>query len=97
MIKDLIFVLFMSHKSGGHGITVHRMSEQVVTELDAVLDVIHENSAEDDEDKKTDSEELQKFIPQIEQLTDETDSIFIEFSDSTWATIKVVAVPPVFE
>ncbi len=96
MIKDLIFVLFMSHKSGGHGITAHRLSEQVVSELDAVLEIIHEDS-ENSEDKETDTEELQKFIPKIEQLTDETDSIYIEFTDSTWATIKVVEVPPSFD
>lgn len=93
MSKNLIFVLFMSHSKGGHGITVHRLFEQVESELEAVLDVIHEDSAEDSEDKKNDFEELHKFIIDNEQLSENQDSIFIEFSDSTWATIKVVEVP----
>lgn len=76
-----IFVLFVSHNSGGHGLTIHKNIDEVKLELVSVLEAIKEGNGEDDGD--TIAEESFNNDMQVVNSI-EGDGFWGEFSDSTW-------------
>jgi len=82
-----VFILFMSHKSGEHGLTIHNTIEEVQSEVKSVVDLIKESDgdsqeAEDDGDSQEAEESYQNNMATVEEITGDGD--FHELSDSTW-------------
>lgn len=71
--KKKVFVLFMSHRSGEHGLTIHNTIDEVKDEIQSVIDVIHEEN----KNTKAYREDTKK----IKQLRG---GYWAELSDSTW-------------
>jgi len=73
-----VFILFMSHKSGEHGLTIHDTIEEVQAEVKSVVDLIKES----DGDSQEAEESYQNNMATVEEITGDGD--FHELSDSTW-------------
>jgi len=73
-----VFILFMSHKSGEHGLTIHNTIEEVQAEVKSVVDLIKES----DGDSQEAEEYYQNNMATVEEITGDGD--FHELSDSTW-------------
>ena len=73
-----VFILFMSHKSGEHGLTIHNTIEEVQAEVKSVVDLIKES----DGDSQEAEESYQNNMATVEEITGDGD--FHELSDSTW-------------
>jgi hypothetical protein len=74
-MKKKIYILFMSHKSGDHGLTIHDDIDDLKKELQSVVDLIDE---ETDEDGKATNAEA------VEGVGRGCDGYWAELSDSTW-------------
>ena len=70
----------MSHKSGEHGLTIHKTIDEVKEEVKSVVDLIKENSCLGDERETT--EAYNQDLEVVEGITG--DGTFGELSDSTW-------------
>lgn len=87
-----VFILFMSHRSGEHGLTIHNTIEEVKFELKCVIDVIKDNSG-------IDEEEIEAAYKQDNMIADSINDnnvneynvkgFYAELSDSTWFDIFV--------
>ena len=69
-----VFILFMSHKSGEHGLTIHNSIEEVQAEVKSVVEIIHEDAE--------DLDSYMKNLAIVEGITG--DGTFNELSDTTW-------------
>jgi len=69
-----VFILFMSHRSGEHGLSVHNTIKELQDELKSVIEMIH-----DDKSKK--SKEYKSDMKTVKEVCD---NYYAELSDSTW-------------
>ncbi|HEY4755810.1 MAG TPA: hypothetical protein VIH28_07145 [Ignavibacteriaceae bacterium] len=84
-----VFILFMSHKSGEHGLTVHNSIEEVKAEVKSVVDIIHEGTKN--------AEVLEEDLKVIDEITGDGD--FHELSDTTWFDVfeREIVLPVTYE
>ena len=73
MKKKKIFILFMSHRSGEHGLSIHNSMKELKEELKSVIEVIHDEGL----NKKAKKEDMKK-------VNEVCDGYWAELSDSTW-------------
>lgn len=78
MEKKIVYILFMSHRSGEHGLTVHNTVDEVKAEVKTVVEII--KNSEGDEGEKESS--YQQDLEVVEEITGDGD--FGELSDTTW-------------
>jgi hypothetical protein len=72
-MKNKIFVLFMSHNSGEHSLTIHNTIEEVKEAVKSVVEVISESSL---------PENYKEDLAIIETI--KGDEFYGELSDTTW-------------
>lgn len=81
-----VFVLFMSHRSGDHGLSIHNSMDELKAELKSVIELIKENKGIDEREIK------EAYNSDLECLDEVCDGYFKELSDSTWFDVFVKEV-----
>lgn len=76
-----VFILFMSHESGEHGLTIHNSIEEVQAEVKSVVEIIHEDR-DDGAFCELLNEAYNNDLKIVEEITG--DGTFNELSDTTW-------------
>lgn len=84
METKTIFVLFMSHKSGEHGLSVHNTIDELKAEIKSVVELIKENSSVGD-DRQTE----ENYNDDLSKIDEVCDGYWAELSDSTWFDVFV--------
>jgi hypothetical protein len=74
-----VFILFMSHNSGEHGLTIHNTVEEVRETVKSVVELIKENSGKEEREI---TENYNNDLKVVEDITG--DGYFGELSESTW-------------
>ena len=78
-----VFILFMSHRSGEHGLTIHNTLEEVREEVKSVVEIIKEGVNGDIDDER--NEEYHSDLMIVKAINEDTaDGFYSELSDSTW-------------
>ncbi len=80
MATKTIFVLFMSHKSGEHGLSIHNTMDELKAEIKSVVELIKENSSVGDDENYNDD---------LSKIDEVCDGYWAELSDSTWFDVFV--------
>jgi hypothetical protein len=78
-ITKKVFVLFMSHNSGEHGLTIHNAIEEVKEAVKSVVESIKENSGKEEREI---NEAYNQDLSIVESING--DGFYSELSDTTW-------------
>lgn len=84
------YALFVSHRSGDHGLTVHKDIPSLYKDLSSVADAINEN--EDSANEVVNERLIRHTLRALEgnKNIDITPAAYAEFSDSTWFDIFII-------